>query len=106
MNGEDSATLHEAQSFNESAEHRNVGLVIETRPDWIKPAEVLHLRQLGVTKVQLGLQSLDDRILARNQRGHDVSGTRRAMKLLRGAGFKLHVHWMPQPSRGYPRFGS
>ncbi len=95
MNGEDSTTLAEAQARNEAAPHRNVGLVIETRPDWIKPAEVLHLRQLGVTKVQLGLQSLDDRILALNKRGHDVAAARRALKLLRGAGFKLHVHWMP-----------
>jgi elongator complex protein 3 len=95
MNGEDSATLAEAQARNEAAAHRNVGLVIETRPDWIRPAEVLHLRQLGVTKVQLGLQSLDDRILALNKRGHDVAAARRALRLLRGAGFKLHVHWMP-----------
>ena len=75
--------------------HRNVGLVIETRPDWVTPDEVVHLRRLGVTKVQLGVQSLDDRILALNQRGHDVAAVRRAVGLLRAAGFKLHLHWMP-----------
>jgi elongator complex protein 3 len=90
-----SATLAEAQARNESALHRNVGLVVETRPDWVTPKEVYHLRQLGVTKVQLGVQSLDDRILAVNQRGHDVTAVRRAVGLLRGAGFKLHLHWMP-----------
>ncbi len=90
-----SASLAEAQARNETAPHRNVGLVIETRPDWVTPAEVRHLRQLGVTKVQLGVQSLDDRILALNQRGHDVAAVRRAVGLLRGAGFKLHLHWMP-----------
>ncbi len=93
--GQEAASLAEAQARNEYASHRNVGLVIETRPDWIRPAEVLHLRQLGVTKVQLGVQSLDDRILDRNKRGHDVAAARRAVKLLRGAGFKLHLHWMP-----------
>jgi len=89
------ASLAEAQLRNEAALHRNVGLVIETRPDWVTPAEIIHLRQLGVTKVQLGVQSLDDRILALNQRGHDVAAVRRAVRLLRAAGFKLHLHWMP-----------
>lgn len=87
--------LTAAQARNETAPHRNVGLVIETRPDWVTPAEVAHLRRLGVTKVQLGVQSLDDRILALNQRGHDVEATRRAVRRLRAAGFKLHLHWMP-----------
>jgi elongator complex protein 3 len=87
--------LLEAQECNERALHRNVGLVVETRPDWVTPEEVRHLRQLGVTKVQLGVQSLDDRILALNQRGHDVAEVRRAVELLRAAGFKLHLHWMP-----------
>jgi elongator complex protein 3 (tRNA carboxymethyluridine synthase) len=87
--------LSEAQARNETAPHRNVGLVIETRPDWVTPAEIRHLRELGVTKVQLGVQSLDDRILTLNQRGHDVATARRAVGLLRAAGFKLHLHWMP-----------
>ena len=90
-----STSLTEAQACNEIAPHRNVGLVIETRPDWVTPAEIRHLRQLGVTKVQLGVQSLDDRILTLNQRGHDVEMVRRAVGLLRAAGFKLHLHWMP-----------
>jgi elongator complex protein 3 len=50
---------------------------------------------LGVTKVQLGAQSLDDRILKLNKRGHDVECTRRAAALLRAAGFKIVLHWMP-----------
>ncbi len=91
----DTASLADAQARNETAPHRNVGLVIETRPDWVTPAEVVHLRQLGVTKIQLGVQSLDDHILALNQRGHDVAAVRRAVRLLRVAGFKLHLHWMP-----------
>lgn len=84
-----------AQAANEAAAHRNVGLVVETRPDWVTPTEILHMRRMGVTKVQLGVQSLDERILALNQRGHDVEAVRRAVRLLRAAGFKLHLHWMP-----------
>jgi elongator complex protein 3 len=82
-------------SANESAPHRNVGLVIETRPDEITPDELRWLRHLGVTKVQLGAQSLDDRILEINKRGHDVATTHRAVSLLRAAGFKVVLHWMP-----------
>lgn len=82
-------------SLNESAPHRNVGLVIETRPDEITPDEIRWLRRLGVTKVQMGAQSLDDHILEINKRGHDVESTRRAVALLRAAGFKIVLHWMP-----------
>ncbi len=95
LNGIEAPTLEEVQRLNESAPHRNVGLVVETRPDWITPEEVHRLRWLGATKVQLGVQSLDDDILARNRRGHTVAETRRAMRLLRLAGFKIVVHWMP-----------
>jgi elongator complex protein 3 len=81
--------------INETAMHRNVGLVIETRPDEITPGEVAWLRQLGVTKIQMGAQSLDDRILGLNQRGHTLADTHRAVALLRAAGFKIVLHWMP-----------
>ncbi len=90
-----SASLQEAMTRNQTAQHRNVGLVVETRPDWITPEEVIHLRQLGVTKVQIGVQCLDDQVLALNNRGHDVQAVRDALDLLRTAGFKLHLHWMP-----------
>jgi len=87
--------LLEAHTINESTHHRNVGLVIETRPDEITPGELQWLRHLGVTKVQMGAQSLDDHILEINKRGHDVECTRRATALLRAAGFKIVLHWMP-----------
>jgi elongator complex protein 3 len=87
--------LREAHAFNETTHHRNVGLVIETRPDEINPDEIRWLRHLGVTKVQMGAQSLDDRILEMNKRGHDVECTRQATALLRAAGFKIVLHWMP-----------
>ena len=90
-----SASLKEAQRRNVFSSHRNVGLVVETRPDWITPDEIRHLRLLGVTKVQIGVQSLDDEILEMNKRGHSVAEVRHALGLLRTAGFKLHLHWMP-----------
>ncbi|MBP8047477.1 MAG: radical SAM protein, partial [Anaerolineales bacterium] len=87
--------LAKAQAINESSLHRNVGLVIETRPDEINPDEIQWLRHLGVTKVQMGAQSFDDHVLEINKRGHDVECTREATALLRAAGFKIVLHWMP-----------
>ncbi len=87
--------LEKIHFCNETAPHRNVGLVIETRPDEINPDEIKWLRYLGVTKVQMGAQSFDDRILELNKRGHDVECTRQAAALLRAAGFKIVLHWMP-----------
>ena len=95
LNGKTASSLQEAQLWNQSTPHRNVGLVIETRPDEITPVELAWLRRLGVTKVQMGTQSLDPRILAMNQRGHTVLETKQACALLRAAGFKIVLHWMP-----------
>ncbi len=95
LNGVAFDTLEEAQAYNETAPHRNVGLVIETRPDHVSPAEMAWLRRLGVTKIQMGAQSLDDRILEVNQRGHTVEETRQAVAMLRAGGFKIVLHWMP-----------
>lgn len=93
--GSPSLSLEQAQRDNEQAPHRCVGMVVETRPDYITMDEVRRLRWLGVTKVQLGAQSTDDAILEMNRRGHTIEDTRRAVRLLRLAGFKLHLHWMP-----------
>lgn len=89
------AALAAAQRANESSPVRCVGLVLETRPDCIDAAEVHRLRRLGATKIQLGVQSLDDAVLARSRRGHDAEASRRAVTRLRRAGFKIHLHWMP-----------
>ncbi|GAB4573189.1 MAG: hypothetical protein Kow0077_14830 [Anaerolineae bacterium] len=87
--------LEAAHRENETAACRCVGLVVETRPDHISAEEVLRIRRLGCTKVQIGIQSMDDEVLRLNKRGHDVAATRRAVTLLRQAGFKIHAHYMP-----------
>lgn len=91
----DALDLPAAQAYNQTATHRNVGLVIETRPDHIDQKELAWLRYLGVTKVQLGAQSFDDHILEINKRGHGIQSTRQAVALLRAAAFKVVLHWMP-----------
>lgn len=95
MNGVDAGSLIEAQNINALGQRRNVGLVVETRPDHIDEDELRWFRFLGVTKVQIGVQSLDDRILELNNRGESVADTRKAIRLLRLGGFKIHAHWMP-----------
>lgn len=87
--------LEAEHGANERAALRCVGLSLETRPDLVSEREVIDLRRLGATKIQLGLQSLSDDVLARNERGHGVPEAREAMRRLRSAGFKLHAHWMP-----------
>ncbi len=87
--------LFEAQKMNVTAKSRCIGLVIETRPDEITESEIIRIRKLGATKVQIGFQSLNDEVLTLNKRGHNVQTTANAVNLLRQAGFKIHAHWMP-----------
>jgi elongator complex protein 3 len=87
--------LEKEQIQNEKAYCRNVGLVFETRPDLITEEEVYKLRTLGATKVQIGIQILDDEIIEANNIGRKTKVVKKAIKLLRLGGFKIHGHWMP-----------
>jgi elongator complex protein 3 len=87
--------LEKEQTFNETADHRIIGLTLETRPDAISPKTIYHMRGLGCTRIELGLQSTDDKILELVQRGHTVQQFRDAILLLRQAGFKVDLHFMP-----------
>lgn len=86
--------LEALQRENESAEHRCVGLVVETRPDAVTPKRLAMLRRLGCTKLQMGIQSLDERILAANHRGIGIDRMQQAFELARIFGFKTHAHFM------------
>ena len=91
------ATLEEVdrlQEENERARHRCVGLVVETRPETITAPKLALLRRLGCTKVQIGIQSLDQNILDLNNRHTDPHAIQEAFALLRLFGFKIHAHFM------------
>ncbi len=79
---------------NEGARRRAVGLVVETRPDAITVLGLALLRRLGCTKIQMGVQSLDERVLHANRRNISVARIAEAFGLCRLFGFKLHVHAM------------
>lgn len=86
--------LVEQQHVNETAAARVVGLVIETRPDTITPDNLRMFRQLGCTKIQIGIQNTRQEILDANQRQMSVAQIKRAFSLIRLYGFKIHSHLM------------
>ncbi|MCK4781812.1 tRNA uridine(34) 5-carboxymethylaminomethyl modification radical SAM/GNAT enzyme Elp3 [Candidatus Parcubacteria bacterium] len=94
-NQKKSKNLEQAQKKNEKAKNRIVGMSIETRPDLITKKEILNLRKLGITMVELGAQTVFDDILKKNKRGHSVKETINATKLLKDAGFKIMYQMMP-----------
>jgi elongator complex protein 3 len=83
------------QKRNEKNEYRLVGLTLETRPDFITEQEVWQMRELGCTRVELGVQIIDDEILKINKRGHGIKEVAQATSLLREYGFKVTYHLMP-----------
>lgn len=86
--------LERQQRVNERARHRVVGLVIETRPDAVTARSLRTIRRLGCTKVQMGVQSIDQRVLDVNERRVDVARMEEAFALCRLFGFKIHAHFM------------
>ena len=94
-NEEESVGLEEAQRKNETAKQRIVALSVETRPDWVTEAEVKLIRRLGVTKIQLGVQAIDQEIARLTKRGHGEAEVAQATRLLRSAGVKICYHLMP-----------
>jgi elongator complex protein 3 len=99
-----STTLHHLQKINEKAKHRIIGLTLETRPDYINEKEIIRMRKLGATRVELGVQSIYDDVLKLNKRGHSVATTIKATRLLKEAGFKINYHMMPDlPGSNYKK---
>lgn len=86
--------LYREQKKNETAKHRIIGLTLETRPDCINEPAAWAMRKLGCTRVELGVQHVDDQILKLNKRGATVADTIRATKILRAFGFKITYHLM------------
>lgn len=87
-------SLQRLQERNERAACRCVGLSLETRPDWVSLEECVRMRTLGCTRVELGVQSVDEEVIALNRRGHTVEDVARATRCLRDFGFKVTYHMM------------
>jgi len=96
LNKKKSKTLNEAKKINEKAKHRCVALCIESRPDTIarNKNSIQELLNYGCTRVELGVQCLDDEIYKKVNRGHSIKEVVEATKMLKEAGFKVGYHMM------------
>lgn len=95
LNGRISETIHEALKEAEQAEIRNVGFTIETRPDYCKEKQIDLMLSYGVTRVEIGVQTLSEEIYRIVNRGHTVKDVIEAFQLARDAGLKIVAHMMP-----------
>lgn len=95
FNNSKSKNLEMSKLKNQKAKNRVIGLTLETRPDYIDKKEIVRMRKLGATRVEIGVQITDDTILKKNRRGHSVQHTIKATRLLKQAGFKVTYHFMP-----------
>lgn len=95
LNGFDSETLEGAKTANETAQIRNVGFTIETKPDYCKKEHVDMMLQYGVTRVEIGVQSLQERVYKIVNRGHTYSDVTESFQVSKDAGYKITAHMMP-----------
>ncbi len=95
LNNRKSKNLEQAKKLNEKAKHRCVALCIETRPDVCGEREIKRMLNFGCTRVELGVQAIDDKIYRKVNRGHKVKDVIKATRLLKNAGFKVGYHIMP-----------
>jgi elongator complex protein 3 len=95
LNGVSSKDLAEAKKTNETASHRCVALCIENRPDNCSDEEIKRMLEFGCTRVEIGVQTPDDEVYEKVNRGHNTQDVIDATKRLKDAGFKIGYHYMP-----------
>ena len=95
LNGFDSNNLQEAKQANEQAEIRNVGFTLETKPDYCKQKHVDSMLDYGVTRVEIGVQSLQERVYEIVNRGHTYTDVVESFQIAKDAGYKIVAHMMP-----------
>lgn len=103
LNGKKSLSLEKAKKLNEKAKHRCVALCIETRPDFARNEDIKRALDFGCTRMEIGVQILDDEIYKHINRAHTVQDVVDATKNLRDAGFKIGYHIMPGLPKSNPK---
>jgi elongator complex protein 3 len=93
--GTETRSLEEAKKRAETSKIRNVGITVETRPDWAKTTQIDHMLSMGVTRVELGVQNVYDDIYRHVKRGHTVKDVVEATRMLKDSGLKVLYHLMP-----------
>lgn len=95
LNGFPSASLRGAMAANETAENRCVGFTVETKPDYCKEPHIDLMLELGVTRVEIGVQSLQEEVYRLVNRGHSLQDVRDSFRAARDSGYKIVAHMMP-----------
>lgn len=95
LNGSRSSSLQEAITTNEIADNRCVGFTVETKPDYCKEQHIDLMLELGVTRVEIGVQSLRNSVYKLVNRGHTLDDVVDAFRIARDAGYKIVAHMMP-----------
>jgi elongator complex protein 3 len=99
-----STSLEQAKGFAETSKMRNVGITVETRPDWAKESHVDSMLEMGVTRVELGVQNPNNGIYQMVGRTHTVKDVVESTRLMKDAGLKIAYHLMPgMPSSNHKR---
>jgi elongator complex protein 3 len=95
LTGKESANLEEAKANAEQSKTRNVGITVETRPDWAKQEHIENMLNMGVTRVEMGVQIPDDTIYRKVGRSHTIADVKQATQIAKDAGLKIVYHLMP-----------
>ena len=95
LNGFESPNLETAKKSNETAKNRNVGFTIETKPDYCKEEHVDMMLDYGATRIEIGVQCLQDRVYKIVNRGHDLNDVVDSFQIAKDAGYKIVAHMMP-----------
>ncbi|MCW4028754.1 MAG: tRNA uridine(34) 5-carboxymethylaminomethyl modification radical SAM/GNAT enzyme Elp3 [Candidatus Bathyarchaeota archaeon] len=95
ITGKTSANIEEAKANAEVSSTRNVGITVETRPDWAKQPHIDAMLDMGVTRLELGVQNPDDDIYRLVGRIHTVADVVEATRIAKDAGLKIVYHMMP-----------
>ena len=91
----DYVLISDVQSANENSKVRCVGMTFETRPDYCKEEHINRMLDFGVTRVELGVQTLSDELYEKIKRGHSINDVKQSNQLLRDSAIKVAMHMMP-----------
>ena len=95
ISGGDAKTILDAQKIAENATIKNSDITLETRPDYCKKPQINLMLRLGTTRIELGVQNIDDNIYKKINRGHTVKDVINATEIAKDSGFAVIYHMMP-----------
>ena len=95
LNGSESVSLQRAQELNETSDIRCVGFTVETKPDYCKESHIDLMLELGITRVEIGVQTLSENVYKITNRGHTIQDVYQSFQIAKDTGYKIVAHMMP-----------